>query len=141
MFLCSACRVQRMLSFETSFDGITPVFKELSSIIPKISCSVCEMHEKRRFFESKSLFHRETHMFLCSVCRIQRMQSIETCFEGIAPVIKEVIDHIQNIVLVKCTEIDVSSRINHYFSKKHSFACALLVEFNECYRWRAVFKK
>ena len=39
-FLFSACRVQRILSIQTSFKGTTRVFRELSSIIPNISCSV-----------------------------------------------------------------------------------------------------
>ena len=89
MFLCSACRVQRMLSIETSFGGITRVFKDLSLIIPKISCYVGEMHENRRFFFNKSLFLKEPHMFLCSACRVQRVLLIETSFEGITRVFKE----------------------------------------------------
>ena len=85
-FLRCACRVQRTLSNEASFEGITRVFKELSSIIrkisneacseeitrvfkelssiiPKILCSVGEMSENRRFNENKSLFLTETHVF------------------------------------------------------------------------------
>ena len=89
MFLCSACRVQRILSIEASFEGITRAFKELTSIIPKMSCSVSEMHENRRFYENKSLFLKEAHIFLCSACRIQRFLSIETSFDGITKVFKE----------------------------------------------------
>ena len=66
MFLGSACRVQRILSIGASFEGITPVFKKLSSIIPKISCSVGELQETGRLFENKSIFLTETHMYLCS---------------------------------------------------------------------------
>ena len=86
MFLCSACRVQRMLSIETSFEEITRVFKELSLIIPKILFYVGEMHENRRFFLNKTLFLKEPHMILCSACRVQRILSIQTCFEGITRV-------------------------------------------------------
>ena len=89
MLLCFACKVQRMLSIETSLEGITRAFKELSLIIAKTSCSVGEMHENRSFFESKSLFLTETHMSLCVACRVQRMLSIDTSFEGITPVFKE----------------------------------------------------
>ena len=78
-----------MLSIEISFVGITGVFKVLSTIIPKISCSVDQMLENRRFFESISLFLRETHMFLRSAYRVQRMPTIETSFEGITRVFKE----------------------------------------------------
>ena len=89
MFMRSACRVRRILSNEASFVEITRVFKELSNIIPKMSFSVGEMHINRRFFESKSLFLTQTHMFLCSAGRVQRFQSNEASFEGIKGVFKE----------------------------------------------------
>ena len=69
MFLRSACRGQRILSNEASFEGTTRVYKEL--ILPKISCSVAEVHENRCFFENKLLFITEPHMFLCSDCIVQ----------------------------------------------------------------------
>ena len=65
-----------MLSIENSFEGITRVFKELSSIVHKISWFVGELHENRRFFENKRLFLKETLMFLWCACRVQRMLSI-----------------------------------------------------------------
>ena len=86
MFLRSACRVHRMLSIETSFEGITRVFIELSPIIHKMSYSVGEMQENRWFFENKSLFLKETHMFLCSACWVQRILSDDASFEGITRV-------------------------------------------------------
>ena len=111
MFLSSAGRVQRMLSIETSFERITRVFKELSWIIPKISCSVGEMHENRSFFLNKSLFLKEPHMFLCSDCRVQQILSIQTCFEGITRVFKQLSWIIAKfrVPLAKCMTIDVSS--------------------------------
>ena len=111
MFLRSACRVQQILSIETSFEGITLVFKVLSGIIPKISCYVVEMEEKRRFLGNKSLFLKETHMFSCSACRVQRMLSIEASFEGITRVFKELswIIPKYRVPLAKCMKIDVSS--------------------------------
>ena len=78
-----------MLSIENSFEGITRVFIELSTIIHKISCSVGDMHENRRFFEISSLFLTETHMFLLSACSVQRILSFETSFKGIARVYRE----------------------------------------------------
>ena len=83
MFLCSACGVQRILSIQTSFKGLTRVLKELSSIITKITCYVGVLHENRRFFKNKSSFLKETNMFLSSACRVQRMLSNEANFEGI----------------------------------------------------------
>ena len=83
MFLCFACRVQRMLSIEATFEGITRVFKKLSSILAKTSCYVGEMHENLRFFEIKGLFLKKTHMFLFFACRVQRMISIDTSFGGL----------------------------------------------------------
>mgnify|MGYP004584054301 CR=1 FL=1 len=131
-----------MVSIETSFERITRVFKELSWIISKISCSVGEMHENRRFFLNKSLFLKEPQMFLCSACRVQRMISIRTSFEGIARVFKELswIIPKYGVPLAKWKIIDVSSGINHYFSKGLTCFCVLLVEFNECYRLRLVLK-
>ena len=49
MFSCSARRDERILSNEASFETITRVLKELSSIILKISCSVGEMHDESKF--------------------------------------------------------------------------------------------
>ena len=45
-----------MVSTETSFEGLTRVSKDLSSIVPRISCYVCEKHESRRFCENERLF-------------------------------------------------------------------------------------
>ena len=89
MVFCSASRVQRMLSIQTCFEGITRVFFERSSILTKTSGSVREMHENRRFFENKSLFLQETHMVLCSATRVQRMLSIADSIERITRVFRE----------------------------------------------------
>ena len=78
-----------MLSIETSFEGMTRVFNELSTIIHKISCSVGEMHENRCFFDNSSLFLTEARMFLRSASSVQRMLSIKTSFERITRVFKE----------------------------------------------------
>ena len=78
-----------MLSIEATFEGITRVFKKLSSILAKTSCYVGEMHENLRFFEIKGLFLKKTHMFLFFACRVQRMLSIDTSFGGITLVFKE----------------------------------------------------
>ena len=87
MVLCSASRVQRILSIQISFEGITRVFEELSSIIYKISCSVGEMHENRGFFKIKSVILKETH--LCSDCIVNQILSNEDRIEGITRVFKE----------------------------------------------------
>ena len=87
MYFWSACRVQRKLSNETTFEGITRVFEELSSIIYKISCSVGEMHENRGFFKIKSVILKETH--LCSDCIVNQILSNEDRIEGITRVFKE----------------------------------------------------
>ena len=86
-----------MLSIENSFEGITLVFKELSPIIHKMSCSVGEMHENRRFFENKSLFLTETHMFLCSTCRVKLILSNEANFDTITRVFKELLSIVPKI--------------------------------------------
>ena len=106
-----------MLSFKTGYEGITQVYKELSSIIPKIWCIVGEMLKNRSFFENKRLFLKETHMVLCSACRVQRMLSNETSSEGITPVFKELPQSYSKyrVPLLKCTKFDVSSSINHNF--------------------------
>ena len=101
-----------MILIETSVEGITRVFKELSSINPKISDSSRGMHEYRHFFVNKSLFLKEAHMFLFSACRVQRsMLSIGTSFEGITRVFKELswIHSKYRVPLAKCMKIDVSS--------------------------------
>ena len=79
-----------MVSTETSFEGLTRVSKDLSSIVPRISCYVCEKHESRRCFENERLFPEETNMFLWSACRVFRMLPIDTSFEGITRDFKEV---------------------------------------------------
>ena len=129
MSLRSACRVQRILTIQTSVEAVTRVFKKFSSVIPKISCSVCEMQENR-FFENKSLFLKETHMFLCSPCRVQRILSIQTSFERITRVFKELLSIITEL---SCSVGEMQenrrlSLINHYFSKKHTCSCVLLLE-------------
>ena len=73
MVLRSAARVQRFQSNEVSFEGITAVFKEFSTTILKISCSVGEINEYRGFFESETFFLTETYMFLRSACRVHRI--------------------------------------------------------------------
>ena len=97
MFLWSAFRVQRTLSIETSFEGITRDFKELSSIVPRISSSVCEKHGNRSFFVNERLLLEVTHIFLWSTCRVQRMLSIETSFEEITRVFKDLSSFILKI--------------------------------------------
>ena len=89
MILCSAYRVQRLPSIGNSFEGITRVFKELSTTKPIMLCSVREMRENRRFIKNKSLFFRETHIFLCSACRVQQTLSNEASSEWITRVFKE----------------------------------------------------
>ena len=60
----------------TSSERIYPVFKELSSTIAKIWCSVYvdERNEDRSFFEYKRLFLSKRFMFLWLTCRIKRMR-------------------------------------------------------------------
>ena len=72
----------------TSFDGITRVFNQLSSFIPKLTCCVGERHGNSRFFENKRLFLKGRYKLLWSTCRVQRMLSIETSFWGITLVFK-----------------------------------------------------
>ena len=97
MSLWSTSRFQRTLSIETSFEGIARVLEELSSIIYKILCFVGERHENRRFFENERIFFKERYMCLWSASRVQRMLSIETSFEGITRVIKELSSIISKI--------------------------------------------
>ena len=106
-----------MLSIETSFEEITPVFKELSLIIPKISCSHGEMHENRRFFENKLLFLKETHIFLWCACRVQRMLSIETSFEGITRVFSD----LSSIIFIIYYSVGERHENRGFFENKRLF--------------------
>ena len=75
MFLWSSFSVQRILSKETRFDGISGVLKELLLFINKIWCSVGKRHENRRFFRNKRLFFNQRYMFFFSICIVNRMLS------------------------------------------------------------------
>ena len=143
MFLYSACRVQRTLSNDASFEGITRVFKQLSSIIPKMSFSVGALRENRHFWGNKSLFLTETDMFLRSACRVQRTLSNAARFEEITRVFKELSTIIPKISwsFGEMHENLHFSRLNHYSSPKQTCSCVLLVEFNEFYRIRRVLEE
>ena len=143
MSWCFACRVQRMLSIETSFVGITRVFKALSSFAPKISWSVGEMHENWGFSENKRLFLKETHLFFCIACRVKRLLSNETSFEWIIPVFKK-LTSIATKISSSVFEMHENRRFfenKYYFSKKQTCFCVLPVQFNECYRLTLVLKE
>ena len=116
MVLRSAGRVQRFQSNEASFDGITDVFKEFSTTILKISCSVGEIKECRRFFESESFFLTETHMFLRSVYRVQRNLSNMANFEGITRVFKELSTIIP---LISCSVGEIYEILDAEFDEFH----------------------
>ena len=78
MFLVLACWDKRMLSNATCLKQISWLFKQLSLIIAKISCSVSNSHENRCSFVNKSLFFNERFMFLSLPCRVKRMLSNAT---------------------------------------------------------------
>ena len=111
MFLYSAGRVQRKQTIETSFEGITRVFKELSSIIPKTSFSIVEMHDNRRFSLNKSLFLKEPHMFLCSACRVNECYRLRHVLKEDNEVSKSYQQSYPKYryPFAECTKIDVSS--------------------------------
>ena len=91
------------------------------------------MPENGRFLENKSLFLEEAHMVLCSASRVQRMLSIETSFEKKHQLSESNHQSHSNIrvLFAKCSKIEVSPRINHYSSKKHTCSCVEQVEFKK----------
>ena len=144
MSLCSACGVQLILSIQTSFKWLTRVLRELSTIITKISCSVGVLHENRRFFRNKSLFLKGTNMFLSSACRVHRFLSIQTSFEAITRVFKELST---NIPKISCSvgELQETGRLfenkSIFLTETHMYLCSD-VEYNEFYyRLRLVLKE
>ena len=121
-----------MISDETSFQEIPWVFIELSLIIHKISCPIFERHENRRFFENKRLFLNQRNIFLWFTCKVTRMLSNGTSFEGLSWAFNELSAMIAKVSQARDTKIEVSLRIKDYFSTKHTCICSLLLELNEC---------
>ena len=143
VFLCSTCRVQRILSIENSFEGITRGFKGLLWIIPELSCPLpkCKIIDV-----SSGINHYFTKKHTCS-CVLPEV--FNECYR-LSIVLEEKHEFSESYhrsypifrgPFSKCTKIDVSSRINHYFSKKHTCSCVLLVGFHECYRVRLVWRE
>ena len=98
MFLVLACWNKRMLSNATHLKRISLIFKQLSLIIAKISCSVCDRHENRCSFVNKSLFFNERFMFFSLTCRVKWMLSNAKSSKRYLFFHIVIIDHRQNIV-------------------------------------------